>query len=580
MSYRKPGPRVSGRFVAWTLLLVGVLALFRLYTYYKEAAAPIPPGVLLGGVDLSGDKDRAAIRTHLEPIFTEPIGVHFENQLLVLDPQQIGFAIDADGTIDDAARYLEGLDFVDIAVREVIGLPQTARNVPIRYSYDDGALRTWLQNAADQYNYAPIPPRVDVPAVTLATPTPAAASASAPDAPDAEASTTDVTVTETLSPSLPLTPSPAAPTPAPIRELNWIAGTPGQQLDTEAAIPLVLAALASSDARMADLPLTPIPPPAPTMADLQAQLPRVLDTFPVFTAVSVHDLTTGERAQADGDAAFSAMTVLKPALAIALMEALPNGVAAGDTAEAQEAQQVGEWIDRAIGQGDDVAANDALAWYGSGDVGAGSTRLTAFLQRLGLQNSFVQAGINVPFSGARLLTPSNQRERPNTRPDAGAQTTPDDMAALLGAIYDCTLDKGLLRTTFPTSITPEECESVLFYMSHNELRDSIWRGLPDYDTQWFVHQQGLSYEQHGNAALAWGPAGPYSISIFIFNPSLTDSSTSNAAILDLSRMIWDFFAFRAEAGGVDPGNPPTLTPPPGYMPIDEYVPSGANPQGK
>jgi hypothetical protein len=312
------------------------------------------------------------------------------------------------------------------------------------------------------------------------------------------------------------------------------------------------------------------------MADLAAQLPRVLDTFPVFTAVSVHDLTTGERAEADGDAAFSGMTVLKPALALALLEALPDGPAAGDSAAAQ----VGEWIDRAIGQGDDAAANAALAWYGGGDVQAGSARLTGFLQRLGLQNTFIQAGISAVFNGPKLLTPSNQRERPNTRPDANAQTTPDDMATLLGAIYDCTLDKGLLRTTFPASLTPEKCASVLFYMSHNELRDSIWRGLPDYDNQWFVHQQGLSYEQHGNAALAWGPAGPYSLSIFIFNPSLTDSSTSNAAIRDLSRMIWDFFAFRRAASGVDPGAPPVLNPPPGYTPIDEYTPSGANPQGR
>lgn len=89
----------------------------------------------------------------------------------------------------------------------------------------------------------------------------------------------------------------------------------------------------------------------------------------------------------------------------------------------------------------------------------------------------------------------------------------------------------------------------------------------------------MSYEQHGNAALVWGPAGPYALSIFIFNPSLTDSSTSNAAILDLSRMVWEYFAFRAAEGGVDPGDPPTLSPPPGYTPIDKYTPSGANPSG-
>ena len=96
MSYRKPGQRVSGRFIILTVLLVGVLALFRLYTYYKGAAAPIPPGVTLGGIDFSSYKDRAEIREQMEPIFTQPIGVHFENQLLVLDPAQIGFTVHVD----------------------------------------------------------------------------------------------------------------------------------------------------------------------------------------------------------------------------------------------------------------------------------------------------------------------------------------------------------------------------------------------------------------------------------------------------------------------------------------------------
>jgi hypothetical protein len=373
-----------------------------------------------------------------------------------------------------------------------------------------------------------------------------------------------------VTPTLP----PPAPTPVPIRSLTWLAGIPGQELDVEASIPVVLAAFASTGERMADLVLTPVPPPPPTMADLEAQLPRVLDTFPVFTAVSVHDLATGERAQADGDAAFSAMTIFRPILALALMEDLPGGIAPDDP----QAQQVGEWIDRALGQGDDTAANAALAWYGGGDEAAGARRLTGFFARLGLQNSFIQGGIGATIGGPPLVTPSNQRERPNTRPDANAQTTPDDMAALLGALYQCTRDEGPIRSAFAATITPAECAGVLFYMTHNELRDSLWRGLADYENQWLVHQHGLSFQQHGNAALIWGPAGPYAISIFIYNPSLTDSSTSNAAIRDLSGMIWDFFAFRAASQGpsYDPGPPPQLAPPAGYTPIDQYAPSAAN----
>ena len=61
--------------------------------------------------------------------------------------------------------------------------------------------------------------------------------------------------------------------------------------------------------------------------------------------------------------------------------------------------------------------------------------------------------------------------------------------------------------------------------------------------------------------------------------ALTDSSTSNTAIRDLSRMVWDFFVFRAQSG-IDPGDPPVLSPPSGYTAIDEYAPSGANPQGR
>jgi hypothetical protein len=82
------------------------------------------------------------------------------------------------------------------------------------------------------------------------------------------------------------------PTPTPIRHLDWLPGTPGQELNVEASIPNVLAALASTGERMADLALTPTDPPPPTMVDLQEQLPRVLDSFPVFTGVSVLDLTT------------------------------------------------------------------------------------------------------------------------------------------------------------------------------------------------------------------------------------------------------------------------------------------------
>ena len=347
-------------------------------------------------------------------------------------------------------------------------------------------------------------------------------------------------------------------------------------MDVEASIPRVLAALASYDRRMADLALVEISPTAPTIADLAEQLPRVLDSFPAFSAVYVQDLQNGDVAQADGNAAFSGMATLKLALAVALMEALPNGVVAGDP----EAQQVGQWLDAAIGQGDDAAADQALAWLGGGDVTAGARRVTALLATLGLENSYLQTGFTATTELPKLTTPSNQREKPNTRPDPNLQTTPEDIGRLMAAIYACTQDKGLLRTTYPATITPDECRTILFYFTHNELRDVVWRGLPDYETRWLVHQQGLSLWQHGDVALVWGPTGPYVISIFLFNPGLTGWEVANRAAIDLSRMVWDFFAFQRTQGAPVAGEPPKLAPPPGYTAIDTYAPAAANPEGE
>jgi beta-lactamase class A len=555
---------VSPRFLLYTLFLVAILGLFPLYVHYKQMAAPVPPGVYLGGYDASALKDPAVIQAQMEPVYNTPIGVRFEDQVLVLHPEDVGFTPDYAATIADAGRYLEGFAFVDIAVREAIGLPQQRRDIALRYHYDHAKLRAWLEKAAKEHDYPPLPPLVRVPASLLAVTQSSGLSATQSVT---AAAALDVTETVTLS-------APTA-TPAPIRNLEWIPGTPGHHVDVEASIPNILAALASRESRMADLALTALPSPPPAMADLGDQLPTVLDTFPVFGAIYVKDISTGEETGADGDVAFSGMTTLKWALAAALMDALPNGV--GSDADGR---QVGQWLDRAIGQSDDAAADQALAWLGGGTLSAGAQRVTAFMRRLGLENSYMQTGF-VPVDPLPLApTTANQREKPNTRADANLQTTPQEIGRLVSAIYECTEDRGLLRKTFPDTITPDECRAILFYFTHNELRDALWRGLPEYDKQWIVHQQGFSYTQHGDVALVWGPTGPYVISVYYFNPGLTYSENANRSVVDLSRIVWEFFVFRKAQGAKPVGEPPVLAPPPGYTEIDKYAPSAANPKGQ
>src|SRR5262245_11554663 len=118
------------------LIAVALMAFFPLYTRFKTYAAPIPPGVHLGGLDLSDLKDAAEVRAHLERIYREPIAVYFAGQRLVLRPEDIDFYVDAEQMVAEASRFLDGPEFVDIALREAFGFEQQRRDIPVRYMLD------------------------------------------------------------------------------------------------------------------------------------------------------------------------------------------------------------------------------------------------------------------------------------------------------------------------------------------------------------------------------------------------------------------------------------------------------------
>ncbi len=143
------------RFYLFVLLLVALLAIFPLYSSFKQAAAPIPPGVQLGGIDLSHEKDPALIRAALEPIFRQPIGLRFRDRILVLHPEEIDFTVDVDAMIAAAGQYLEGVDFVDIALREAIGLPQQPRQVPVVYRLRRGEAARLADSTGSRIGLSP-----------------------------------------------------------------------------------------------------------------------------------------------------------------------------------------------------------------------------------------------------------------------------------------------------------------------------------------------------------------------------------------------------------------------------------------
>src|SRR4051812_40164676 len=207
------------RFLQFALLLVLILALFPLYTHFKVEAAPVPPGVYLGGLDLSEVKDPAQVRQHIDGIYQQPLDVRFGDARLVLHPADVDFTVDADQMVAEAGQYLQGTAFLDIAVRQAFGFGQQRRDVPVRFILNNDKLRSWLANVALEQNHPPSPAR-------LLTPTPRWTNGNLTD--------TDL---------------PPGYVGVSSHDWLWVAGKPGQTLDIEASIPLVVKALTSEQNR-------------------------------------------------------------------------------------------------------------------------------------------------------------------------------------------------------------------------------------------------------------------------------------------------------------------------------------------
>lgn len=525
------------RFITFVLLLIAIATLFPLYSRYKVMAAPIPPGVYLGGLELSALKDPAEIRRHLESIYYEPVGLYFGTERLPLLPAEVDFYVDADQMVNEATRYLEGASFIDIAVREALGFPQKRRDVPVRFTVNVEKLRTWLTQMAAEHNHLPASPRAVPPK-------------------------------QEWNDGMTAADLPAGYVGAFEQDWRWQSGEPGYTLDIEASIPQAVAALTAKEERTAPLVLTEKAPPAPTLAELARALNAYTADFPGFAALYIQDLTTGEEAKVDADVSFSGMSTLKIGIVAAVLQKLDGGIKADDPLS----HDVGVWIDYALGESNNHAANQLLSWLGDGDMGTGTRRFTEFMHSLGFVSTYMQSGYDIEVQLPQIPTPGNQRDDWNTNPDTNLQSTPTEMGRLLAAIYQCTLGKGIIIEKYGDTLTPDECETLLFYMSHDEFQEMLWAGLPNAKDAWIVHKHGFAFESHSDVALIWGPTGPYVVSFFVYRSGWMDWATSNSRMKGVSRATWLFFDFQREKLGLKTPTPPLLSPPPGYDKIKEYIP--------
>ena len=482
--------------------LVVCLALVRLYSWYKAEAAPVPPGVLIGYEDYSDADSAAEVEDLIRARVEERILVLFNGERLILEADVIGLQVDAQRILREAAQYLEGDAFVRLVLRQVMGLPPETHHVPVYYAVDFDRARAWLHATNEQYRTESSPYRLlPVEREWLV------------GQGDADGS----------SPSADLAFMPYA-----YPDWTWKEGPRGVQVDVETSLTTLAEAFLGPGDRVWTLATMEDPPLAPELGSLAEVLDDFTASFHGFASFWMQDLTTGEVVEVDSQVAFSGMSTLKLLVVMAVMEDI-DGIAS--------ATDLGQWIDLALVDSNNAAANLLMQYLGNGSVAAGAAVVTGFARSLGLENSFYLTGYDDKTQVVPLVTPANQSGW-DTRPDTHLQSTAADMGRILAGMYECAQGRGIFIEAYPDTIAPEECRDALFYVSGNRFLEMLWGGLPEKETRTVWHKHGFTEEQHANVALIWGPSGPYVLSLFLYKPGWLDWDVSNSTMYNVSRMAW------------------------------------------
>ncbi|MBL8134741.1 MAG: serine hydrolase [Anaerolineae bacterium] len=255
------------------------------------------------------------------------------------------------------------------------------------------------------------------------------------------------------------------------------------------------------------------------------------------------NLQTGEALALGDGIAFSGMSLNKIAILTALYSLLdrpPDDATALTIAEAMVCSE-------------NISTNEMLAMIGDGSPYEGANRVSAFLQQIGLQRTF----IFTPYANDPFITPQAPQTRLTdadqqaAQPDPFNQLTVSELGGLLDQIYQCGYSAGSpLLTTADGAFTPDECRHILNTMSYNRIGNFIESGTAAGVK--VAHKHGWIEDTHGDAAVVFSPGGAYIFVIALHNPDYLEFSESEPIVEESARMVYNFFNPDAPLDAVRP----------------------------
>jgi beta-lactamase class A len=402
------------------LLALAVLVVFAAalltpsYLWYRRTAGVVPAWVRLAGLDINGHSAQE-IAGALVQRLEEPLAVYFDDQRIVLRPQEVGLRVDVEGMLAEAKQYDTPGNLLRYLVGRGIGRPLTPIDVPLRYAVDQAALDNWLAGVALTHNRTPQRPQ-------------------------------PVVSTLTISP-----------------------GQPGLELDLAPSRERVLAALANLQDRSVKLVLRETPAPAIDMTALEELLASRLKEFPGIASVFLHHVPSGQEVAINADVAYAGMSTMKILILSELYRKLdqPPGI------------ETTKLITETMSLSGNFTANLLLRIIGDDNTDAGVRTLNQALHKLGLKNSFMATPFDRKYvTPPRVVTEANSKKELNTHPDPYIQTTPRDIGLGLEMLVSCSQGGGTLLAAYGSRYTPAECRQALDFIALNEVDALITEGVP------------------------------------------------------------------------------------------------------
>ncbi|MFP3855232.1 MAG: serine hydrolase [Anaerolineales bacterium] len=493
---RSNGPNLL-RWISISMLLAAVGLMFVELVIYSQQRARMPYGLAVGGVPIGGLSQTAAAE-RLAQTYNRPVELHYDDQIILLDPSSVGFQLDNEAMLAAAEEQRTDDEFWSGFWDFLWNRPGEAENVPIRAEYSQAQLEAALQDIAARYDEPP----------------------------------------ET-----------ARPVPGTTR---FESGEPGRVLDISRAAELVGEVLTRPQNRRVNLPVVASEASRPSLGTLETLLKQIAEVreFDGLADLYLMDLRTGEELhmvtlngeeiQADPGVAITAGSTIK----------IPIGITYFRYHDLPLDQEVKGWIEDMITLSGNETSDLIMEEI---DTFRGPLLVTETMQELGLENTFIAGYFRL---GAELLrvyqTPSNTRDDIDTDPDPYTQTTASEMGWLLADLYRCAEGGGTIRVVYDEEVTQEECSYLLDLLAQNNIAVLLEAGVPEGTRVAHKHGwTGSPLEWLGDAGIIYTPGGDYVLSVYLWDQEAMIWEPTSALVADISEAVYNYFNPPAETTQVN-----------------------------